>query len=80
MSKKMWYSLMAVLMVTMLVLSACGPAATEAPRRNRSACNRSAATEAPPPKCLHRSANRSSSYRSARCWAGGNFLMVGWRW
>ena len=31
MSKKMWYSLMAVLIVTVLVLSACAPAATEAP-------------------------------------------------
>jgi glucose/mannose transport system substrate-binding protein len=28
MSKKMWYSLMAVLVVTMMMLSACGPAAT----------------------------------------------------
>ncbi|HEX5807103.1 MAG TPA: ABC transporter substrate-binding protein [Anaerolineales bacterium] len=31
MSKKMWHSLMAVLMITMLALSACAPAATQAP-------------------------------------------------
>ena len=39
MSKKMWHSLMAVLVITTLALSACGPAQTEAP----------AATEPPAP-------------------------------
>jgi glucose/mannose transport system substrate-binding protein len=42
MSKKMWYSLMAVLIITTLTLSACGPASTEAP-----AATDMPATEAP---------------------------------
>ena len=42
MSKKIQYSLLAVLMVTVLMLSACGPAPTQAP-----AATQAPATEAP---------------------------------
>lgn len=53
MTKKMWYSLMAVLIVTMLVLSACTPAATptpamtEAPTEVMTEAPTEVATEAP---------------------------------
>ncbi|HEX2991594.1 MAG TPA: ABC transporter substrate-binding protein [Anaerolineales bacterium] len=47
MSKKMWYSLMTVLMVTMLFLSACGPAATEAPVATEPEMTEAPMTEAP---------------------------------
>jgi len=47
MSKKMWYSLMAVLIVTVLVLSACAPAATEAPAPTEMPATEAPATEMP---------------------------------
>src|SRR5215213_11321366 len=49
MSKKMWYSLLAVLMVTTLVLSACAPAATatEAPATTGPAATEAPATDMP---------------------------------
>ena len=47
MSKKMWYSRMAVLMVTILALSACGPAQTEAPAATEMPATEAPATEMP---------------------------------
>src|SRR5687767_15414154 len=47
MSKKMWYSRMAGLMVTILVISACGPAATEAPVATEAPATEAPATEMP---------------------------------
>src|SRR5512146_232875 len=48
MSKRMWYSLMAVLMVTMLTLSACGPApTTAAPAPTQAPATEMPATEMP---------------------------------
>src|SRR5690349_14567694 len=49
MSKKMTYSLMSVLMITMLALSACGPAATatEAPAATEPAATEAPATDMP---------------------------------
>ena len=47
MSKKMWYSRMAGLMVTILVISACGPAQTEAPVATEMPATEAPATEMP---------------------------------
>ena len=47
MSKKMWYSLMAVLIVTTLVLSACAPATTEVPVATEMPATEAPATEMP---------------------------------
>jgi glucose/mannose transport system substrate-binding protein len=47
MTKKMWYSLMAVLMITVLVLSACTTPATEAPSMTEAPETEAPMTEAP---------------------------------
>lgn len=47
MSKKIWYSLVAILVVSTMVLSACAPAATEAPVVTEAPATEAPATEAP---------------------------------
>jgi glucose/mannose transport system substrate-binding protein len=47
MSKKMWHSLMAILVISVMVLTACGPAATEAPAVTEAPATQAPATEAP---------------------------------
>ncbi len=61
MSKKSWYSLLAILIATATMLSACGPAATEAPVATEAA---PAATEAP-------AAPAASQVEIFSWWTGG---------
>jgi putative multiple sugar transport system substrate-binding protein len=47
MSKKMWYSLTVILMISMMILSACAPATTEAPPTTQAPATEAPATEMP---------------------------------
>src|SRR5436309_16093152 len=47
MSKKLWYSLTAVLVISAIVLTACGPATTQAPPATQAPATQAPATQAP---------------------------------
>src|SRR6266516_6909934 len=47
MSKKLWYSLTAILVISVVILTACGPATTQAPPATQAPATQAPATEMP---------------------------------
>ena len=78
MSKKVWNSLLAVLMVTVLVLSACAPAPTEAPPATEAPETEAPMTEAPTEEATEAPATEAPTGEATEEPAAGEVEIFSW--